>query len=94
MVLVNTSAVPYIKLLTAFDSLPYFNVAPGDNTAVPANIDPSRIPAGGRVVGVAHGCTIVEWPRMPTGWMTGFHQDAPAPSGAGSTRRSSASARA
>ncbi len=79
VVLANTSAIPYVKLLTAFDSLPFYNVQPGANISVPANVDPSRIPAGGRVVGVAHGCTIVEWPRMVTGWLLGFHQDAPAP---------------
>ena len=38
VVFVNSSAVPYIKPLTDFVPSPYWNVQPGDNTAVPANI--------------------------------------------------------
>lgn len=75
--LVNTSAVSTSKLLTNFDEFTNRYLIPGANittlTGLPEGFQ------GGRIVGVSDGVVIVEWPRIPTGWMLGMHMDAPKP---------------
>lgn len=78
-VLCNGSAVPYARLLNTFDEVPARNVQPGDNVTVPINAASSLIPAGGRLVGTCEGCDVVEWPRIPSGWMIALHLMAPKP---------------
>jgi hypothetical protein len=75
--LVNTSAVGYAKLLTDFDEFTNRYLLPGGN--VTTLIDLPEGFQGGRIVGVCNGVVILEWPRIPTGWMLGMHLDAPRP---------------
>lgn len=69
VVFVNRSAMPYVELLTDFVPTPYWNVQPGDHTAVPVNVGGVQLPEGCRIAGVCNGCTIVVWSRIPSGWM-------------------------
>lgn len=77
--LVNKSTVPYARALAGFDEYTNRYDDPGDNvttlTGLPA------LPAGMRIVGVESvaSVVIVEWPRMPSGYIIGLHLDAPKP---------------
>ena len=75
--LVNTSAVPHARLLTDYDDFTNRYLLPGGN--VTTLIDLPEGFQGGRIVGVCNGVVIIEWPRIPTGWMFGMHLDAPKP---------------
>lgn len=75
--LVNTSAVSYAKLLAGFDEFTNRYLMPGANITTLTDLPPEF--QGGRIVGVCDGVVIVEWPRMPSGWMIGLHMDAPKP---------------
>lgn len=78
MSLVNTSAVPYIQLLPGFVEAPNVHIDYGDNAALANKLYPSH-PMGSRVVGNVDGVTVVEWPRIPTGWIITNHGSAPKP---------------
>jgi hypothetical protein len=75
--LVNTSAVPASRLLTDFDQFTNRYILPGGN--VSTLIDLPEAFQGGRIVGVCDGVVIIEWPRIPSGWILGMHLDAPRP---------------
>ncbi len=80
IVLCNTSAVPYLRLLADFDPVELFNVRSGDNITVPDLFPANRfLPRNARVEGTIGGSWVVSWPRMPSGWMIGVHADAPPP---------------
>jgi hypothetical protein len=75
--LVNTSCVQYAALLAGFDEFTNRYANPGDNITTLTGL-PS-LPSGMRIVGVdgIAGVVIVEWPRMPSGWIIGLHAEAP-----------------
>lgn len=77
--LVNGSTVPYARTLAGFDEYTNRYNDPGDNITTLTGLPP--LPGGMRVVGVDSeaGTVIVEWPRMPTGYVIGLHMDAPKP---------------
>lgn len=75
--LVNTSAVTYARQLTDYDEFTNRYLLPGGN--VTTLIDLPEGFQGGRIVGVCNGVVIIEWPRIPSGWILGMHLDAPKP---------------
>jgi hypothetical protein len=75
--LVNTTACPATRLLTDFDQFTNRYILPGGN--VSTLIDLPEAFQGGRIVGVCDGVVIIEWPRIPSGWILGLHLDAPRP---------------
>lgn len=75
--LVNTSAVPYARLLTDFDEFTNRYLLPGANVTTLVDLPESF--QGMRIVGVCNGVVIIEWPRIPSGWILGVHLDAPKP---------------
>jgi hypothetical protein len=75
LALVASSIVPYARTLTNFIDVPYWNVQTSTLTDVPREGDVPNLPRNARVVGVCDGVTVAEWPRMPTGWIVGLHQD-------------------
>jgi hypothetical protein len=81
--LINTSTVKYARALAGFDEVPYWNVDPAITVtlakmAAIGETD-SRRPVNSRVVGVTDGVTLIEWPRMPSGYSITFHLMAPPP---------------
>lgn len=78
--LVPNSMMQYVRQLADFDATPYHNVEVGDNVSVPSGFPADRfLPSNARVEGVADGCWIVSWPRMPADTLIGIHADAPPP---------------
>jgi hypothetical protein len=72
VVFINNSALQYAKALADFVSVTYHNVEPGDQTPTARlDINGVPLPPGSRIVGVCDGATIVQWNRIPSGWMVG-----------------------
>jgi hypothetical protein len=77
---VSSNAVQYIRSMPSFNEVTYNLVDPGLNisTIKDAGYVPRR-PPGSRLVGQSDNVAIVEWPRIPTGYMLAIHNDAPPP---------------
>jgi hypothetical protein len=76
--LVNTSAVPYISLMPGFVEAPTNMISYGDNVTLTTTNFLAH-PSGSRVVGNVDGVMVVEWPRIPSGWIVTLHTSAPKP---------------
>lgn len=74
--LVNSSLLQYAYPLAGFEEYTNRYVVPGDDVA--RLIGLPRVPPGMRIVGVdtVASVVIVEWPRVPTGYVIGLHASA------------------
>lgn len=77
--LCNGSTVPYARALSGFDEYTNRYNDPGDNITTLTGLP--GLPSGMRIVGVDSeaGVVIVEWPRIPAGYIIGLHMDAAKP---------------
>lgn len=73
--LIHTDEVPETEDLTDFVAVPDNWVRPGVDTAVPVGLP--NVP--GRIIGRTNGCWVSEWRWVPSGYIMGFHADAPRP---------------
>jgi hypothetical protein len=74
--LVNSSILQYVYPLAGFEEYTNRYAEPGDN--ITRLLGLPRVPPGMRIVGVdtISSVVVVEWPRVPTGYVIGLHQNA------------------
>jgi hypothetical protein len=76
-VFINNAETAKIQGLANFDPVPNRFVTYGDNVSLVQGFEDSPLP--GRVLGETDSALIVEWRRIPAGYLLAVHLDAPKP---------------